>query len=234
MSNSRSRSGDANSPKFERWASPRAGPSSPLVGVAREVGGHRQRRAAVERERRRGHPAVADRHELGDPRRRLLLEEGDRVRPVRAPAARPRGRPAGRVPVPPARAAARSSRVGSAIDRAVSRRPRRVGAGRPVGGVSPRAAASSRSWNVSKIRSSPILSVSPYASSWRPDVRVDVGQGERDVLAARAPRGPGGSRRSRSSRRRRSPAQSSTNHDSGGSAVSTSSRISAVKRVALA
>ena len=59
----------------------------------REVGGHRQRRAAIERERRDRHPAIADRDELRDPGRRLLLEEGDGIRPVGGRRPRPeRGR----------------------------------------------------------------------------------------------------------------------------------------------
>ena len=59
----------------------RAGPE-PARRRRRQVGRHRQRRAAIERERRERHPAVADRHEIGDPRRRLALEERDRVGPV--------------------------------------------------------------------------------------------------------------------------------------------------------
>ncbi len=48
----------------------------------REVGGHDRRRAPVERERRREHPAVADRQELGHARHALLLEDPHRF-PVR-------------------------------------------------------------------------------------------------------------------------------------------------------
>ena len=47
----------------------------PGVRCRSEVGGHRQRGTAVERERRDGHATVSDRDELGDPRRRLLLEQ---------------------------------------------------------------------------------------------------------------------------------------------------------------
>ena len=64
----------------------------------REVGRHRQRRAAIERERRHGHPAIADRHEVRHPGRGLLLEERDRIRAVgRRPSSR-RGPPAGLAP----------------------------------------------------------------------------------------------------------------------------------------
>jgi hypothetical protein len=44
---------------------------------------HDERGAAVERERGRQHPPVADGHQLRHPRRRLLLEEVDRIRPAR-------------------------------------------------------------------------------------------------------------------------------------------------------
>ena len=50
---------------------------------AGEVGGHEVRGAAVEGERRDEHPPVADRHELGHARLRLLLEQGDRVGAIR-------------------------------------------------------------------------------------------------------------------------------------------------------
>ena len=48
----------------------------------REIGGHDRRRAPVERERRREHPAVADRQELRHARDALLLEDPHRF-PVR-------------------------------------------------------------------------------------------------------------------------------------------------------
>ena len=51
----------------------------PRHGRRRQVGGHDRGRASVEGERRGGHPPVAKRHEIGHPRRRLLLEDGDRV-----------------------------------------------------------------------------------------------------------------------------------------------------------
>ena len=54
------------------------------AGRGGQVGGHDQRGAAVERERRDQHPAVADRHQLGDPLVRLLLEQRDRVGAVAA------------------------------------------------------------------------------------------------------------------------------------------------------
>ena len=54
MSNTSRRSGEANRPKFDRWASPQACTSKPGAGGAGEVGRHDQRRPAVERERRGG------------------------------------------------------------------------------------------------------------------------------------------------------------------------------------
>ena len=51
-----------------------AGPRS-----RREVRCHRQCRAAIERERRDRHPAIADRHEVRQARGRLALEQPDRV-----------------------------------------------------------------------------------------------------------------------------------------------------------
>ena len=58
----------------------------PQVGPGRraQVGGHHSGRPAIERERRDGHPAVADRQQHLDPARPLGLEDRDRVRPVRA------------------------------------------------------------------------------------------------------------------------------------------------------
>ena len=47
-----------------------------------QIGGHDERRATVERERRVEHPSVPDRHELGHPALGLLLEQRDRVGPV--------------------------------------------------------------------------------------------------------------------------------------------------------
>ena len=54
------------------------------TGGAREVGRHEQRGASVERERRHEHAPIADRHEFGDPRRRLTLEQRDGVGASRA------------------------------------------------------------------------------------------------------------------------------------------------------
>ena len=48
-----------------------------------KVAGHRQRRAAVERERGDHHPAPPDRHQLRHPRLGLLLQQADRVGPAR-------------------------------------------------------------------------------------------------------------------------------------------------------
>ena len=73
-------------------------------GHARQVRGHDQGRAAVERERRRQHPSVPDGHEAGRPPRRLLKDQGDRIGSIgrRRPVARGRaghfgsdGRPGG-------------------------------------------------------------------------------------------------------------------------------------------
>ena len=49
----------------------------------RQVGGHEQRGATEERERRHEHAAVADRDEFGDPARGLLLQQRDGVGSVR-------------------------------------------------------------------------------------------------------------------------------------------------------
>ena len=51
----------------------------PRARRSREVVGHDLGRATVEGERGHEHPAVADRHELGDARARLVLEQSDRV-----------------------------------------------------------------------------------------------------------------------------------------------------------
>ena len=83
MSKTSRRSGEAKTPKFDRCASPQHWTRNPERGVGGEVGRHDQRRAAVERERRGEHAAVADRHELRHARLGLPLEELDRVEPVR-------------------------------------------------------------------------------------------------------------------------------------------------------
>ena len=51
-------------------------------GHARQVRGHDQGRAAVERERRRQHPSVPDGHEAGRPPGRLLKDQGHRIRSI--------------------------------------------------------------------------------------------------------------------------------------------------------
>ena len=90
MSNISFRSGEPKTPKFERWASPQSCTLIVRPRGRRQVGGHDQRGAAVEGERRGEHPPVADRDELGNPARGLLLEQRDRVGPVgrRLPARR--------------------------------------------------------------------------------------------------------------------------------------------------
>ena len=79
----RRRSGAPKTPKFDRWASPHSCTCSPVRAAAREIGRHQVRGAAVERERRHQHPPVADRNELGHAGCGLLLEQIDRVEPVR-------------------------------------------------------------------------------------------------------------------------------------------------------
>ena len=90
-SNSSCRSGEANAPKFDRWASPQSCTVRPALGVSLQVGGHDLGRAPIERERRDHHPAVADRHEVGLAGRVLLLEQGDRDRVDREQASTVRG-----------------------------------------------------------------------------------------------------------------------------------------------
>ena len=64
-SNSSLRSGEANTPKFDRWASPHSWAIKARRRRALEVGGHDLRRTPVEGEGRDHHPAVADGHEVG-------------------------------------------------------------------------------------------------------------------------------------------------------------------------
>ena len=149
----------------------------------REIPRHDRRAAAIERERRDDHAAVADRHEVGDPRRVLLLEHADGVRAV-----------GGRLPlrVRLERHAARARRV-----------PRRGGPRSPSGGRAPCAAfrdllgalllrRSSRTsrpwpwrdatpsavrWATSAGRSTPVRSPRRRAAAgpppWRPPGRAD-------------------------------------------------------------
>lgn len=82
----------------------------PRVGRGAEIRGHDRRSAPVEAERRLQHAAVAERHQLRDPGRRLRLQDADRIGPLTAlepPMARtghlgarplPVGRPLGRSP----------------------------------------------------------------------------------------------------------------------------------------
>src|SRR5215212_7196517 len=78
-SNSSRRSGEANTPKFDRWASPHSCTWSPAVGVALRSAAMILGAAAVEGERRHQHPPVADRHQVGLTGVVLLLEQPDRV-----------------------------------------------------------------------------------------------------------------------------------------------------------
>ena len=82
-SKTRRRSAEPKTPKLDRCASPHACTVSPETGVRGQVAGHRQGGPAVEGERRGQHPAVADRHQLRHPGRGLLLQQADRVGPVR-------------------------------------------------------------------------------------------------------------------------------------------------------
>ena len=65
-SNTSRRSGPAKVPKLLRCASPHSCAVRPVEGTAGQVGGHDRRAAAVERERRAQHAAVADRDQPGD------------------------------------------------------------------------------------------------------------------------------------------------------------------------
>ena len=69
MSKTRRRSGEAKMPKFDRWASPQACTVMPDARRGGEVAAIGERGAAEEGERRHRHPAVADRQQLGHPRR---------------------------------------------------------------------------------------------------------------------------------------------------------------------
>ncbi len=76
------RSGAANPPKLERWASPHSWTPRPVFGVLGEVPGLDGGGSPVEGERRGGHAAVADREQLGDAVAGLVLEDLDRVGPA--------------------------------------------------------------------------------------------------------------------------------------------------------
>ena len=103
-SNTSRRSGEANTPKFDRCASPQHCTRQPRARRRRQVAGHDQRRAAVERERRDEHPPVADRHELRHARLGLALEQLDRIGAVRRAARTRRGSSAAPPRAPPCRA----------------------------------------------------------------------------------------------------------------------------------
>ena len=82
-SNIKRRSGEANTPKFDRCASPQHCTCQSRPWRRREVIGHEQRRPAIKRKRRDQHPPVADRHELRHPRLRLTLQQRDRISATR-------------------------------------------------------------------------------------------------------------------------------------------------------
>src|SRR4051794_19961078 len=120
-SNTSRRSGEANTPKFDRWASPQHWTVRPERGVRARSSGHDHGRTAVEREWGHEHPAVADGHELGHARGRLPLEHRQRIGPAggrleprvtRARSLGPR-RPAARHPL--ADGQARSPRRGARL-----------------------------------------------------------------------------------------------------------------------
>ena len=73
------RSGDAKKPKFRRCASPHSWTLETGYGRRGEIVRHHRSRAAEEREGRGEHAAVADRDELGNARRRLSLEDLERI-----------------------------------------------------------------------------------------------------------------------------------------------------------
>ena len=78
-SKTRRRSGEANAPKFDKCASPHNCTRSPDVGVFAQIRRHRQRRPAVERERRDQHSPMPDRYQLRNPRCRLGQQQPDRI-----------------------------------------------------------------------------------------------------------------------------------------------------------
>ena len=94
MSKSKARSGEANSPKFERCASPQSWTVMPEFGPAERSDAIGKCRAAIEGERRDRHPAIADRHEILQARGRLALQQLDRVDAIRI--RRPRSEGSGR------------------------------------------------------------------------------------------------------------------------------------------
>ena len=102
-SNTSRRSGEANTPKFDRCASPQHCTFSPDRGVGREILRHDHRRPAIERERRHEHPAVADRDQLRDARLGLAFEQLHRIDAVGRRAQRRRGASAAPPPAPPCR-----------------------------------------------------------------------------------------------------------------------------------
>ena len=100
---------------------------------AGEVGGHDRRRAAVERERRGQHAAVADRDELRRARRGLRLEHVDRI--AAAPPNTSRDWSAARLRAPRARAQPALQRFRRRSRCSVQRRTKRaVSTGTPSGG----------------------------------------------------------------------------------------------------
>ena len=80
------RSGEPKTPKLERWASPQIWALRPERGVVERSDAMIERGTPEEGERRDEHAPVTDGDQLGDPGRGLVLEQGDRVGPVRAAA----------------------------------------------------------------------------------------------------------------------------------------------------
>ena len=78
-SNTSRRSGDANTPKFDKMSVAAALDVQPGAGRRRQVAGHDSRGASIERERRDQHPPVANRHQLLHTRRGLAFQQVDWV-----------------------------------------------------------------------------------------------------------------------------------------------------------
>ena len=116
-SNSSRRSGEANTPKFDRCASPHSCTCSPAVGVSLRSAAMILAAAPVEGERRHQHPPMPDRHQVRLPGEVLLLQQPDRIGPVGR--RRPAGvagqrRPVARLLAP--RSAFLDARVGDPLD----------------------------------------------------------------------------------------------------------------------
>ena len=141
-----------------------------------QVAGHRQGCAAEIAERGGHHPAVADRHQLRHPRRRLLVQQADRVGPVRRRVEPPHDSHGAPQPAPPT--GGQRARPGSALPP------------RPAGTAAP---------DTADVRPWPIFGSSPQAagragtgrrsltrgwSSWRTVTHVSPGRITGDFFPA--------------------------------------------------